>query len=706
MYSVFISVLVKTKRKAQTMKKLVWSCILFLVTAHFTVHGQWSPLAHDGNVEKIAENPLKGLIPAFRAKLNNFPHSMEYFYIGLDKVLKGENRYDWKAFEEELNRVSDQGKHAIFRFYIDYPNRPSALPQYMKSKGVKTRSYSNYNNKSSVTPDYNNEYFMGQIVNFVKALGKRYDGDTRIAYGLLGIYGYWGEWHNYPNGKTSDMNQKNKDRLLTAFASAFKRTHMLQRDPLATKNSQLKNSMGYHDDSFSLATIGPAGWHFWPKMVKNDLAANWQKYPMGGEIHPSLQGDLWENWPNKNGQDWTTSVKTTHASWFMNQFLFTKASSKEQRNALRATKGLGYELYVEQRNLSFNPTSGAAVKVRIRNRGVAPIYYNWKVEVGLYNTSTKSLTAKTTTNWNIHQILPGKTYEKSVTLKGKIAKGNYQVVMRVINPLEARTEKARKVRFANKTQDQHIDGWLTLGTLRTEKTNGGGNENPNVIVANGTYMIRSVRTQQNVIAPQWNGHNAVMHKAENFGDQRWIFRHLGQNVYTIRNEKTGRYLEVPNARCGNGANVATWTNANDNHKKWRVVTNGLGIYTLKPIHCENRALDIRKGAIGANVQVWDFSAGNANQKFNLVPTERGAKADTEILETLRVSPNPVSDLLRISGLQEGQIIKVTTLTGKQVLSQKVTSAEDVLSVAALPAGLYIISIQGTERIRNTKFIKL
>jgi hypothetical protein len=44
-------------------------------------------------------------------------------------------------------------------------------------------------------PDWNEPIFLQRIAKLLSALGQRYDGDPRIAWVDIGVYGTWGEWH-------------------------------------------------------------------------------------------------------------------------------------------------------------------------------------------------------------------------------------------------------------------------------------------------------------------------------------------------------------------------------------------------------------------------------------------------------------------------------------------------------------------------------
>ncbi len=226
------------------------------------------------------------------------------------------------------------------------------------------------------------------------------------------------------------------------------------------------------------------------------------------------------------------------------------------------------------------------------------------------------------------------------------------------------------------------------------------------LIANGTYYLTSTQSNQRMRSRSRENHSAVMRYPRNYNNQRWIFTHLGDNVYTIKNKSTNRYLEVRDARCTNGGNVMTWTSANDNHQKWKVVTNGTTVYALKPMHCQQLALDRDGGRTNANVHVWEFDASNDNQKWKILPYDnREQRIDDlsmskEVMVT--VYPNPATDHIELAGIEKGDAILIHNLQGtifKDFIAQKNAA---VISITDLNSGYYIVAVAGKSKL---KFIK-
>ena len=426
----------------------------------------WIRLTYHPDPPNIEYNAMRGLIPGFGPGLGVFPHSMELSYIPLCSTMLGIDHLNWNAFEYNLNRIAGNGKQAIPRFYLDYPQKPVATPQFLIDRGLEMELYGDYGNTGSQCPNYRDKRLIDALVNFIQAFGYEYDGDPRIAFIQIGIYGFWGEWHNHPNKSLPDMDQSDKDKIIATFTNAFERTIIQARDPLGTTDSNLKQKTGYHDDSFCFETL-KMHHSFWEKIVSNGLIQNYLTKPIGGEIYPAVQESLWYVWPpnTRSGQDWEDCIRTTHCTYLLNHYLFEniRAGTGSFMNGLRGHKQLGYNFYVREVRLNVAQSGNFNMDIRIENQGIAPFYYNWKVEMALIQPD--SLISLGAQNLFISNIKPGMVCEKNFISSAAIPAGNYKLLMRIVNPLSASHENARAIRFLNKGQDKDENGWLTVGNL-------------------------------------------------------------------------------------------------------------------------------------------------------------------------------------------------------------------------------------------------
>jgi hypothetical protein len=428
--------------------------------------GVWRTLAPAAPPET---NPLSGFIP-YAGTYSTFPYSMEWFYLPVNAVMTGPDSFDWSALESQLNAIAARGHQAAFRFYLDYPGKPSGLPQYLLDGGLATHSYPDYgNNGLSVSPDYDDANLDTALDQFVAAFGARYDGDPRIGFIQLGLLGFWGEWHTYPyDGYTLPENwfasPSEQLRILHDYDAAFSRTKLQVRYP-STDNEPL--DMGYHDDSFAVETLPGIGWHFMDKMIAAGATDKWLTEAVGGELRPEIQGCIFDDpadCPVIEGgadNDFTDSVSQTHASWLLNQYAFDPGYTGANRTrALAGAQSLGYQLRVTQAQTPLLAIGRSmTIGVRIQNLGVAPFYYDWPVQIAAVD-SRGHIARIWTTAWHLTALTPGGTHELTASLSQQgLRPGAYTLVMRAANPLP----HGVALRFANAAQDTTLIGWLTLG---------------------------------------------------------------------------------------------------------------------------------------------------------------------------------------------------------------------------------------------------
>ncbi|GIH23370.1 beta-galactosidase [Acrocarpospora phusangensis] len=424
----------------------------------------WTPLAYR---QAPADNPLKGFMP-YAGSYQTFPHSMEWFYLPLREVMTGQNTFDWTPLERRLNTIARRGHHAAFRVYLDYPAKPTGIPQFLLDQGLATHAYPDHgNNGLSVSPDYGDPRLAAALDRFIAALGRRYDGDDRIGFIQVGLIGFWGEWHTWPyDGGTRPENWMASDAaqaaVLNRFESSFKRTRLLVRYPSAL-NKDL--NIGYHDDSLAFETLPPTSWHFVQRLIDNGVTEKWRDQPVGGELRPEVQPCIFDapvSCPQY--EDYAESVAQTHASFLLNQTPFDGSgfTGDEWFRAVAGSRSLGYELTVTEASLPSTPVRGQAkIAVRIANRGIAPFYYDWTPELAAVDASGR-VVSRWPTPWSITGIQPDAPPTEltaHLNLNG-LGRGDYELTLRVPNPLP----RGNDLRFANTAQDVH-SGLLTLGTL-------------------------------------------------------------------------------------------------------------------------------------------------------------------------------------------------------------------------------------------------
>jgi hypothetical protein len=354
---------------------------LFVSTASAT-HSRtftYSRMATEGN-------PLKGFLTSYQwsSPSNQLAHSLEFVYLPLSSLVLGEGVYAFDdVLEPILTEASARGNQLVMRAYIDYPAQESGLPAYLDEE-VGCTPYDDHGGGCS--PDYSNPALQSAVLDYIAALGARYDGDRRMGFVQVGLLGFWGEWHTYPETGlfAGDSFQQ---AVITAFDQAFALTPFQLRK--AAQDSA-ERDIGYHDDSFAHSTIGETDWFFQPSLDAAGAGEAWRMSPIGGELRPELQQSIFTDGyaVGEYSQDFHACVEETHASYLLNFQAFSMGGAGYQgvqlERAREASLSMGYEYYSAGVRLLVSGLSGGSVdatlEVDLENVGVAPFYHPLALE--------------------------------------------------------------------------------------------------------------------------------------------------------------------------------------------------------------------------------------------------------------------------------------------------------------------------------------
>lgn len=416
-------------------------------------------------------NPLKGFLPFAGDRGGDvLPHSMEFFYLPLADLMDGPESFTWDPLDERLDAIAGRGRHAVFRVYLDYPEKEPGIPDFLRhgpdgiagtADDLVMRSYQEHGNDGvSLSPDYTDPHLRAALRSFIRSLGARYDGDVRIGFIQLGLLGFWGEWHTFPHNDWFPPLAIQKE-VLAAYDAAFTNTRLLVRVPKADCYREF--AVGYHDDSFAHSTLAPPAWHFSGRLAAFGETDRWRTQPIGGEVRPEVQPGLWED-PSTvpDGQEFERCVTGIRPSWLLAHSAFVRRLSPAARElAERQSRMLGYEFHVPEVRIQAATTDrDVRVEASLRNTGIAPFYYDWPLELAVLDANRRIVHAERTA-WSLAGQQPDdddRRWRHTIP-GGTLEPGRHTLLVRVVNPLA----RGLPLRFANATQDADLAGWLTLG---------------------------------------------------------------------------------------------------------------------------------------------------------------------------------------------------------------------------------------------------
>lgn len=152
--------------------------------------------------------------------------------------------------------------------------------------------------------------------------------------------------------------------------------------------------------------------------------------------------------PHKKDQGFRKCVEETHVSWLMDTGLFEKRfplPEARRERAMLEVRRMGYEYFISKVAL----TGAGTMSLTVENRGVAPFYADWPVEVELTRGEKVVLLKKT-------GFLPGILPGESRVWEIGVGKGVDRIRIRVPNPMKG----GKPLRFANEEQGED---WLVVG---------------------------------------------------------------------------------------------------------------------------------------------------------------------------------------------------------------------------------------------------
>jgi hypothetical protein len=162
-------------------------------------------------------------------------------------------------------------------------------------------------------------------------------------------------------------------------------------------------------------------------------------------------------------------------------------------------------------------------------------------------------------------------------------------------------------------------GYGTL--LYTRPSGSGGTATlPSGNIPDGTYRLIVSHTGKAMDAAGTSNGSSVQQWTSNGGtNQQWIVTHLGGGQYSVKDVRSGKFLDVASQSLEHGAKFQLWSWNGGDNQKFAFIPVGGGYHRITPVH-SNKPADVEgiSTADGALLQQWRYVLGN-NQKWRLEP---------------------------------------------------------------------------------------
>lgn len=367
-----------------------------------------------------------------------------------------EGGYDFSKIDQTMAHMAASDRLAFGILMMDTccsAHNGRDVPDYLMAKMPKgfwiKADPGNYGHVESVyVPDWNSPYLIERWQKLFSALGKRFNGDPRIAWVDLRGYGNWGEghlaganayhWTQFPyDDPTVNLHGAERGTLASRLAivdaviDAFPTTQRIamtdDKDVLihALKRSQ---AIGMRRDSWGANMFGESLLGDLTGADRDLVLTRWQTAPFIVESYG------WEKVFEAGLDGIVKQVETYHISAIGNGNFNVQQWSDlpaEKQNALMQSGNRAGYRYAPV-SLAYRQTVACPLEVKLgwRNNGVAPSYEPWRVHIQLFAPEGGQIAS---TDSNLPKVMPGETITDEVCFR-QVPAGAYNIRLQLVDP--------------------------------------------------------------------------------------------------------------------------------------------------------------------------------------------------------------------------------------------------------------------------------
>ncbi|MBL8818239.1 MAG: hypothetical protein JNL58_19585 [Planctomyces sp.] len=366
--------------------------MVFFEYLHLVQADDYRPVAIRSDLTGV--QPMTGLVLwTTNESVRTAPIQLEYTYLSYAQIVRQKGEYNWEVLEHILDEVASRRHQLILRWHDTYVGQTTGVPEYLTKvpgyKLVRGRS----EGKQTEFPDWSHPDLQTFAFEFYSRFAEKYDNDPRLAFVQTG-FGLWSEYHIYDGPMRLGETFPSKEFQATFaehIAAVLKNTPwMISVDAgndewsAYPKNQKLLSlKFGLFDDSFNHAAHTRENEPNWNTLGRD----RWKHSPAGGEF------SFFEDWDQSealsptgpHGIPFERQASTYHVSFMIGD---DQPRFQKPNRILSAGKACGYHFEV----LRFE-SSEQSSRVLIRNRGIAPFYFDAFPAVNgvLASTSLKGL---------------------------------------------------------------------------------------------------------------------------------------------------------------------------------------------------------------------------------------------------------------------------------------------------------------------------
>jgi hypothetical protein len=155
------------------------------------------------------------------------PSTIHYARWGWGTLEPSPGEIDFAFLDGVLRQTRAAGQKLAFRVMCcsTSPGRPYH-PAWLKDVGGRELECTYRNSGGLTIPDLDDPVVLERHLDFVKRLGRRYDGHPDLDHIDLGTVGWWGEWHMSGSNRPLPTLEHRKE-IIDTYLEAFTQTPLL-----------------------------------------------------------------------------------------------------------------------------------------------------------------------------------------------------------------------------------------------------------------------------------------------------------------------------------------------------------------------------------------------------------------------------------------------------------------------------------------------
>jgi len=392
---------------------------LILLAASVNLWAEEKPVATvtPEETDELLANPGIGWQTFHRTKKQDrnlpswIPSTVHYARWGWGTLEPEPGKIDYAFLDKVLKETRNAAQTLAFRVMCCSTNPKHPYhPAWLKKIGGRIIETRRREGPMVRIPDMDDPIILEKHLDFIRRLGKRYDGHPDIDHVDLGSVGWWGEWHMSGATKAKMPTLENRKKIVDAYLAAFKKTQLLMLIGGGEMLTYATNrGAGWRADCLGdMGGFSKTWCHMrkgYPSMIKRGHVQEvWKTAPVAWESCWDMRRWVREGWPLRFIFNYALAL---HGSYLNNKSAPLPNGKNIRLEIERFLRRLGYRLVLRELKHPATARAGGRLQLSMKwqNIGSAPCYKPYRLAYRLTNKSgyERTVVSKITVN----KWLPG-----------------------------------------------------------------------------------------------------------------------------------------------------------------------------------------------------------------------------------------------------------------------------------------------------------